>query len=134
VLTHQNGLRPTVGANDDRLGSSVVMLGDGSDSFAAPVILVVSVGRSGVGGSSSWWRMSLSSRVPVGAIVMPRQPREARSSTAHTRFTQLTSPGSRPITFTRRRVSPKVRSMKLECRIRRWCSTGYSRPSDALTG
>ena len=101
MLTHQNGLRPTVGVNDDRLGSSVVVLGDGSDSFAAPVILVVSVGRSGVGGSSSWWRMSLSSRVPVGAIVMPRQPREARSSTAHTRFRQLASPGSRPITFTR---------------------------------
>jgi len=77
------------------------MLGDGSDSFAAPVILVVSVGRSGVGGSSSWWRMSLSSRVPVGAIVMPRQPREARSSTAHTSDRQLRSPGSRPITFTR---------------------------------
>src|ERR1700682_2365493 len=35
------GLRPTVGVNDDRLGSSVVMLGDGSDSFAAPVILEV---------------------------------------------------------------------------------------------
>ena len=29
---------------------------------------------------------------------------------------RLVSPGSRPMTFTRRRVSPKVRSMKLECR------------------
>ena len=51
-------------------------------------------------------------------MVNPRQPREARSSTAQTSDRQLVSPGSRPITLTRRRVSPKVRSMKLECRIR----------------
>jgi hypothetical protein len=49
-------------------------------------------------------------------MVMPRQPREARSSTAHTRLRQLLSPGSRPITFTRRRVSPKVRSINRPCR------------------
>jgi hypothetical protein len=48
----------------------------------------------------------------------PRQPRLARSSTAHTSDRQERSPGRRPITFTRRRVSPKVRSMKLECRWR----------------
>ncbi len=57
--------------------------------------------------------------MPVGVIDMARQPREARSGTAHTRLRQDVSPGSRPITFTRWRVSPKVRSMKLECRIRR---------------
>ena len=33
------------------------------------------------------------------------------------RVRQLVSPGSRPMTLVRRRVSPKVRSMKLECRI-----------------
>ncbi len=30
-----SGLCPNVGVNDDRLGSSVVMLGDGSDGFVA---------------------------------------------------------------------------------------------------
>jgi hypothetical protein len=38
------GLRPNVGVNDDRLGSSVVMLGDGSDGFVAGDL-------GGVGGS-----------------------------------------------------------------------------------
>ena len=80
--------RPNVGVNDDRLGSLVVMLGDGSDGFGAGDLGGV-VGRwIGVGGSSSWWRRSASSRVPVGVMVMPRQPREARSSTAHTRLRQ----------------------------------------------
>jgi hypothetical protein len=37
-------LRPNVGVNDDRLGSSVVMLGDGSDGFVAGDL-------GGVGGS-----------------------------------------------------------------------------------
>src|SRR3954451_1152782 len=55
-------------------------------------------------------------------MVNPRAPREARSSTAQTSPRQLVSPGSRPMTFTRRRVSPKVRSMKLECRTRVQCS------------
>ena len=49
----------------------------------------------------------------------PRHPAEARSSTAHTSDRQECSPGSRPITLTRRRVSPKVRSMKLEWRLTR---------------
>ena len=44
-------------------------------------------------------------------MVNPRHPAEARSSTAHTNLRQQCSPGSRPITLTRRRVSPKVRSM-----------------------
>ena len=35
--------------------------------------------------------------------------------------------GSRPMTFTRLRVSPKVRSMKLECRMRFQCSRGNRR-------
>ncbi len=38
-------------------------------------------------------------------MVSPRQPFEARSSTAQIRLRQLCSPGSRPITFTLRRVS-----------------------------
>ena len=50
-------------------------------------------------------------------MVRPRQPREARSRTAQTRVRQLVSPGRRPMTLVRRRVSPKVRSMKFECRI-----------------
>jgi hypothetical protein len=60
-------------------------------------------------------------------MVNPRQPREARSSTAQTRVRQLVSPGSWQMTLTRRRVSPEVRSMKLECRIRLWCSAGNRR-------
>jgi hypothetical protein len=60
-------------------------------------------------------------------MVNPRQPREARSSTAHTSDMQLVSPGSRPMTLTRRRVSPKVRPMKLECRVRVQCSRGKRR-------
>ena len=50
-------------------------------------------------------------------MVNPRHPVEARSSTAHTSDRQECSPGSRPMTFTRLRVSPKVRPMKLECRM-----------------
>jgi hypothetical protein len=61
---------------------------------------------------------------PPGVMVRPRQPRLARSSTAHPSDKQERSPGSRPMTFTRRRVSPKVRSMKLEWRILRQCSAG----------
>ena len=34
---------------------------------------------------------------------------------------------SRPITLTLLRVSPKVLSMKLECRMRLWCSVGNRR-------
>jgi hypothetical protein len=40
-------------------------------------------------------------------MTTPRQPREARSSTAHTRLRHERSPGTRPITLIRRRVSPK---------------------------
>ena len=40
-------------------------------------------------------------------MVRPRQPRDARSRTAQTRVRQLVSPGSRPMTLTRR-VSPKA--------------------------
>jgi hypothetical protein len=57
-------------------------------------------------------------------MVSPRQPLEARSRTAQTSDRQLCSPGSRPITLTRRRVSPKVRSIRLAWRMRRWCSLG----------
>jgi hypothetical protein len=60
-------------------------------------------------------------------MVNLRQPTEARSSTAHISDKQACSPGSRPITFTRRRVSPKVHSMKLECRSLVQCSRGKRR-------
>ena len=43
-LGYVAGLRPNVGVNDDRLGSSVVMLGNGSDGFVAGDL-------GGVGGS-----------------------------------------------------------------------------------
>jgi len=58
----------------------------------------------------------------LGVMVSPRQPLDARSSTAQTRLRQLCSPGSRPITFTLRLVSPKVRSIRLEWRMRLRCS------------
>jgi hypothetical protein len=43
----------------------------------------------------------------LGVIVRPRHPRLARSRTAKTRLRQEASPGSRPITLVRRRVSPR---------------------------
>src|SRR5260370_27718940 len=45
----------------------------------------------------------------VGGHGQPRQPRDARSRTAHTRVRQLVSPGSRPMTLTLLRVSPLSR-------------------------
>ncbi len=60
------------------------------------------------------------------ALSATSQPCEARSSTARTSVRQEASPGSRPMTLTRRRVSPKVRSMRLVCRILRQCSRGTS--------
>lgn len=53
----------------------------------------------------------------MGVISTPRQPRDARSRTAQTSERHERSPGSLPITFTRLRISPKVR-LKLECRMR----------------
>ena len=82
---------------------------------------------SSAGGWSSWRRRSWSRRSAFGVMVRPRQPRLARSSTAHTSDRQERSPGSRPMTLVRRRVSPKVRSMKLEWRMRCQCSAGNRR-------
>jgi hypothetical protein len=91
------------------------MLGNDPDDVG----LVGAVGVSEVGrGFEQVRRRSWSSRSPAGVRVNPRQPREARSSTAQTRLVQLVSPGSRPMTLTRRRYRRKVRSMKLECRTR----------------
>jgi hypothetical protein len=91
----------------------VSTLGDGSDIGGF-------VGRRVGGvGSNRRWRVEYSvSQVleqpdAVGVMVRPRQLREARSRTAQTRDRQEASAGSRPITLTRRRVSPKGRSMKL---------------------
>jgi hypothetical protein len=59
---------------------------------------------SDVGGSCGERRKSCSSRSPAGVMVNPRQPAEARSSTAHTNDRHECSPGSRPMTLTRRRM------------------------------
>lgn len=75
----------------------------GSGWSASP--LVVEGGRSSRGGSSSDRRRSCSSRVSAGVMVRPRQPREARSSTAQTRLMALVSPGKRPMTLVRLFVS-----------------------------
>ena len=50
--------------------------------------------------------------------VKPRQERLALSSTAQASFVQLASPGRRPMTFTRRRVSPKVASATVKEPVR----------------
>jgi len=76
------------------------------------------------GEPSSSWRSSWSSRTTSGLISTPRQPRDARSRTAQTSDSHERSLGSRPITFTRRRVSPNVLSMKFECLMRAECSFG----------
>jgi len=51
-------------------------------------------------------------RMPATEVSMPRHPSLARSSTAQTSDRHVCSPGRRPITLTRRRLSPKVRSSK----------------------
>ena len=92
----------------------MVMLGDCTDILWAFVVPC--------GGYGAW--PELAGRVEERAaqvlqlpeavavvMVRPRQPREARSRTAQTRVRQLVSPGSRPMTLVRRRVSPKVRSI-----------------------
>src|SRR6476620_8596883 len=74
---------------------------------ATPVSAYFAEFRSGswVGGSRRLRRRSTSRRSPAGVMVNPRQPVEARSSTAHTSDRHEGSPGSRPMTLTRRRVS-----------------------------
>ena len=96
-------------------------------AWSVSPLVVEGGGRSSRGGSRSDRRRSCSNRVPTGVMVRPRQPAEARSSTAHTRLMALVSPGNRPMTLVRRLVSPKDRSMKFECRTRPWCSTGNRR-------
>lgn len=92
------------------------------------VLLCVLIGfLIGVGGNSTWRRRSWRRRRPLEVRVKPRQERLARSSTAHTSFVQLASPGRRPITFTLLRVSPKVRSTKFECLALAQCSRGKRR-------
>lgn len=51
-------------------------------------------------------------------MVNPRYPAEARSSTAHTSLRQECSPGSRPMTLTRRRAAlAKVRARERHRRL-----------------
>jgi trehalose 6-phosphate phosphatase len=80
----------------------------------AAAVTASSITPSGVVGCSNWRRRSWSRRSALGVMVRPRHPRLARSRTAQTRLRQEASPGSRPMTLVRRRVSPKVRSMRLE--------------------
>jgi len=95
----------------------MVRLGGGPDSFG--VILGLGVGDGAWpqlgGGFEQGAAQVLQEAQAPAVMVRPRQP---RSRTAKTRVMQLVSPGSRPMTLTRRRVSPNVRSTKLECRIR----------------
>lgn len=65
--------------------------------------------------------------VPLAELPRWVTMKQSLSSTAQARLGQLISPGSRPMALTRERVSPKVRSMKFECRVRRWCSTAKRR-------
>jgi hypothetical protein len=51
-------------------------------------------------------------------MTTPRQPLLARSSTAQTSDRHERSPGNRPITLVCRRVSPKVRSIRLVWRAK----------------
>ena len=67
-----------------------------------------SVAAVGLAGRAAAGAGPASSRSPADVMVNPRHPAEARSSTAHTSCRQECSPGSRPITLTRRRVSPEV--------------------------
>ena len=98
--------------------------GSSSGCYAAGVTAVSAITSLSVGAwSNNSRRSSASSRMEPRVCCTPRQPRPARSSTAHTSDRHERSPGSRPITFTRRRVSPKVRSMKLEWRMRPWWRT-----------
>jgi hypothetical protein len=58
------------------------------------------------------------------------EPTPARRSAVkhrHTNDRHECSPGSRPMTLTRRRDSPKLRSIKFECRTRVQCSRGNRR-------
>jgi hypothetical protein len=66
----------------------------------------------------SWRRRSCNRRMPALEVSSPRQPPLARSRTAQTRDRQVLSPGRRPVTFTRRRLSAKVRSSS--------CCAGYA--------
>jgi len=123
--------RPESGVKGTGAFRFMVMLGGGADILGAFVV---------PGGGCGAWP-ELAGRVEQRAaqvLQQPQaigrhgqaahsQPREARSSTAQTRVRQEVSPGRRPMTLVRRRVSPKVRSMKFECRIRRWCSAGNRR-------
>ena len=67
--------------------------------------------------------------VQYGAVALLVRSQEAavRCMRVQTRLMQLVSSGSRPMTLARRRVSPKVRSMKLEYRTRVQCPRGTRR-------
>ena len=98
----------------------MVMLGDGTDISGA----VTGLAR----GDGAWPQRG--GRVEQGTAQVLQQPqpvaghRQASPAAGGPvehgpdQVRQLVSPGRRPMTLTRRRVSPKVRSMKLECRMR----------------
>jgi len=68
------------------------------------------------GGSWSW-------RSASGVIARPRQPLEARQRTAQTIKSQLWPPKPTDHLHSTSGLQ-KVRSSRLECRMRRWCSEG----------
>lgn len=91
--------RPTSAVKADWRKLQAVMLGVGCDWLGDRL------GRCAdrAGGPSRSWRSCWSCRTILGVSSTPRQPRLARSDTAHTRLRQGRSPGSRPMTLTRRR-------------------------------
>lgn len=95
-------------------------LGDGTDIVGA---VIVSGSGDGIcpelaGRFEERAAQILQQPQAIGRHGQATPPREARSKTAQTSVRQLVSLGSRPMTLVRRRVSPKVRSMTLECRMR----------------
>ena len=101
-----------------RLGF-VMRLGDGSDSRGLVGGCVASGGvGSGLAGRASWWRRSWSRLMPSAVMVRPRHSRgrlgPGRPRPGTGRRPRPESAGD----LDPSRVSPKVRSMKLEYRIR----------------
>ena len=114
---------------DGRGSGFMVMLGDGTDISGAVTGLA--------GGDGAWPQRG--GRVEQGTAQVLQQPQPVAG---HGQASPAAGgpvehgpdqgqaaglAGRRPMTLTRRRVSPKVRSMKLECRMRWWWAAGKRR-------